>query len=185
MKKTVVGILDIVHYLAITFWLGGMIVLGFLVAPSLFQTTLLATSDAEQVYRTLLSRFTVWVEICGVSMVVVQFLLRRRFQKQRSLYILDAVRQLTTFLALLLAEMCFRNLLPNMNVSKRVGELADVTHLGGTYANLAIAQAAMLLLVLGITVWLTLPASVGATRRANLPEELPSSSPQTRRRRKS
>ena len=184
MKKTFVGILDMIHYLAIALWLGGMLVLGFLVAPTLFQTTLLAPSDAEMVYRTLLSRFTLWVEISGVSMVVVQFLLRRRFQKQKNLYILDAIRQLATFAALLLAEICFRNLLPNMNSSRRVGELADMSHLGGTYANLALAQGVLLVLILGITVWLTLPQSVGGTRRANTSEEPPAPPVHPKRRRK-
>ena len=185
MKKTLVGILDIVHHLAIVLWLGGMVVLGFLVAPTLFQTTLLAEADAQKVYRTLLSGFTLWMEICGVTMVVAQFLLRRRYQKQKSLYILDAVRQLCTFVALLLGEMCFRNILPNMNTSKRVGELANVSSLGGAYSTLALAQGAIMLLILSITVWLALPQSMGTTRRATMPEESVTPTTRPRRRRKS
>lgn len=181
MKKSVVGLLDLIHHIALALWLGGMVILGALVAPTLYRSTLLNTQDADSVYQALLNRFTPWIEVCGVALIVVQFLLRRRYQKQRNLYILDGVRQLLTFAALLLAEMCFRNLLPNLNSARRLGELANIGKWEGMYTLLAVSQVGVLILVLAATIWLTLPNSFGTTRKAPPEETAP---PPTRRKRR-
>jgi putative copper export protein len=182
MKKTVVGLLDLIHHTALALWLGGMVVLGALVAPILYRSKLLTTQDADGVYQALLNRFTPWIEICGVALIVVQFLLRRRYQKQRNLFILDGVRQLLTFGALLLAEMCFRNLLPNLNSARRLGELANIGKWEGMYTLLAVSQVGILVTVLATTIWLTLPNSLTTNRRTSPEETAPTPTRRKRRR---
>ncbi|MCX6382015.1 MAG: hypothetical protein NT023_21490 [Armatimonadetes bacterium] len=182
MKKTVVGLLDTLHTLALAVWLGGLVILTLLVAPTIFQGTALAEADAREVYGLLLGRFVYWADACGVTMLAVQFLLRRRFQKNQTHFVMDGVRQLLTFVALLLAEMSFRNLLPNLNTAKRIGELSHIVKLQGTYALLAASQAGALLLIAVLTVWLSLPAG-GSSRRSITETEEPAT-PQRRSRRR-
>ncbi len=182
MQKTVVGIFDTLHTLALALWLGGLVVLGGLVAPALFQGTALAEADAREVYSLLIQRFVTWADVCGVTMLLVQFLLRRRYQKNQTHYVVDGLRQLLTFAALLLAEMCFRNLFNNLNATRRVGELAHVAKLEGTYAILALSQTGILVVVAMLTVWLNLPAGFTSSRRS-APEEV-EPTPQRRRRRR-
>jgi len=183
MKKTVVGLLDTLHTLALAVWLGGLVILTLLVAPTIFQGTALAEADAREVYGLLLGRFVYWADACGVTMLAVQFLLRRRFQKNQSHFVMDGVRQLLTFVALLLAEMSFRNLLPNLNTAKRIGELSQIVKLQGTYALLAASQAGALLLIAALTVWLNLPAG-GSSRRSVTETEQPATPQRSSRRRR-
>ncbi len=184
MKKTVVGLFDTLHTLALALWLGGLVVLTLLVAPILFQGTALSEADAREVYALLLGRFVYWADACGVTMLAVQFLLRRRFEKNQTHFVTDGVRQLLTFVALLLAEMSFRNLLPNLKTSRRVGELAHILRLEGTYAVLVVSQAGVLLLIAILTVTLSLPAFGGASRRSIAETEEPVTTQRRPRRRR-
>lgn len=184
MKKIVVVLLDTLHALALAIWLGGLVVLTLLVAPVLFQGTALADADAREVYGALLGKFVAWASACGATMFVVQFLLRRRYEKSQTLSVIDDARQVLTFGALLLTYMYLGNLLPGLKTTRRVGELSHVLKFEGSYALIAVSQAGALLLIAALTVYLSLPASGGSSRRANTEEAESGSPPPSRRKRR-
>jgi putative copper export protein len=166
MKRTALGIFDTLYLVALAVWLGGLATFGAVASPTLFDGAALSESQADALYGAMLRRFTPILEGCAILLIALQFLLRRRYDKNRGQFILDGVRQLSLFAAFLLAEVCFRNLLPNLNASRRLGELAHITRLQGTYAILAVVQVGLLVFIAGATAWLSLPFVAGRGRAA-------------------
>ena len=157
IKRTVPLLLDILHAVALAVWLGGLVVIAGVVMPTLFPASGLVAEMAEKLAGTILRRFLPLVEICGLVMLGAQFLVRRRYQKSQNLFVGDGVRQLLTFGALLLAEMCLRDLLPQMDRARLDGKLALFQSLHTLYSAFATAQMVVLGLVVALTVWLHAP----------------------------
>ena len=82
---------ETIHYLAMSLWIGGEAAVLILITsgglPALF-----------------MARERALIEFWGFIMVAVQWLTRRRFQRQKSLYLIDSARHLLTFAALFVGE---------------------------------------------------------------------------------
>ncbi len=162
-KLLVAVVLDGLHLLALAVWLGGLATLWLAVMPAAFHTSGLTMREAEAVVGDSLRNFTGLVEVCGIAMAGAQFVLRRRYQSVRALFVADGIRQLLTFGALMLAEVNLRVLLPQMDTARQQAHVADFHHLHQNYAVLATLQAMILLVVGALTAWLQSPRQVAAT----------------------
>jgi uncharacterized membrane protein len=161
IKRTLPFLLDALHLLALAVWLGGLLTLWLAVMPAAFHGSAnLTLRQSETVIGDALRGFTSLVEICGLTMIGAQFLLRRRYQRDRRQFIVDGGRQLLTFGALLLAEICLRSLLPQMDAARAQVHLAEFHQIHQSYAALATAQAIALIGVGLLTAWLQSPPKV-------------------------
>src|SRR5579871_2460963 len=95
MKRATPILLDTLYALALALWFG--------LAAGLFVVARPGTPDATQ--DLFARRAGGLIEAAGVAMVGVQFLLRRRYGRNRQLAVADGVRQLLTFAAFFLAEL--------------------------------------------------------------------------------
>jgi hypothetical protein len=136
-------VLDTLFLLALAVWLGGIFTLWIAALP-----------PAEKVSS--LQHLSGFIEFGGILMVAVQFLMRRRYQSVRLLFITDGARQLLTFAALLLAEMCRYNLFPVMESSLSSGKMEDYTRLARLSTLLTAGQ---IIFLLGVVIATTLLSS--------------------------
>ena len=153
-------LLDGLHLLALAVWLGGLVTLWLAVMPAAFHTSGLTLREAEAVVGGSLRNFTALVEVCGIALAGAQFVLRRRYQAVRLLFLADGIRQLLTFGALMLAEVNLRVLLPQMDAARLQAHVAEFHNLHQNYAVLATFQALILIAVGVLTAWLQLPPSI-------------------------
>ena len=136
MKSTVLILLDTLYTLALALWFGmlaGLFVVAHPGAP-------------DAAFALFLHRSSALIEVAGIALVAVQFLLRRRYDRYRQLGVADGIRQLLTFSALLLAEFGRYSLLKPGHALV-AGEVS-------TLSLLAAAQMVVLAGVTGITSWL-------------------------------
>ena len=94
MKRAILILLDTLYTLALALWFG--LLTGLLLAAH--------PGAPDAMLDMFLHRASAVVEAAGLTMVAVQFLLRRRYERYRQLAVADGIRQLLTFSALLLAE---------------------------------------------------------------------------------
>lgn len=183
LKALVPVLLDGLHLLALAVWLGGLVTLWLAVMPAAFHTSGLTVRQAEVVIGDSLRNFTAIVEMCGIAMAGAQFVLRRRYQAIRALFVADGIRQLLTFGALMLAEVNLRVLLPQMDVARQQAHVAEFHSLHQNYAVLATLQAIILLVVGILTAWLQSPraAAVVPIPASASPAPSSSSSPEAQR----
>ena len=169
IKRTLPFLLDALHLLALAVWLGGLLTLWLAVMPAAFHGSAnLTLRQSETVIGDALRGFTSLVEMCGLTMIGAQFLLRRRYQRDRKQFHADGVRQLLTFGALLLVEVCLRSLLPQMDAARAQVHLEQFHQIHQGYAALATAQAIALLGVGLLTAWLQSPHKI-ETGTGNVP----------------
>jgi hypothetical protein len=136
MKRMLPILLDTLYALALALWFGLPVALFLLPRPAIPDGTL----------ASFVERATGLIEVAGIVMVVVQFLLRRRYARNRQLLVADGIRQLLTFGALLLAEFGRHGLLkPGHTLTAQ-----DITALSW----LAGAQMVVLAAVTALTSWL-------------------------------
>lgn len=146
MKRILSPLLDSLFLLALALWLGG-------------QGTYLLfmlSGDANHAPRLFVHRFQSLVEVSGLIMAGILFLLRRRYQRSRPLFLTDGLRQLLTFAALMLAEYNKYGL-----QSGQAGASGYV--LTGSDLILTATQIVLLLVVTILTVRLQQPQGVTAT----------------------
>ncbi|HZO86792.1 MAG TPA: hypothetical protein VFB38_00530 [Chthonomonadaceae bacterium] len=173
MKRAVPLILDTLHALALAVWLGGLVTFWFVIIPTVQLGPRLTFNEANAIFGGPQARLGRWIELCGLMMIGVQFLLRRRYQGDRARFIGDGVRQLLTFGALLLAEYA-RYSRPPPGVFYPGGGI------NALLIGLAIAQIALLAGVAALTAWLQLPR-VTAAPAAVEPSQQPVKAPAPRR----
>ncbi|MDW8207607.1 MAG: hypothetical protein RMJ43_07195 [Chloroherpetonaceae bacterium] len=93
-RRAVVVALEVLHAVALGVWSGGSVVLCWLVWRA----------GGGGVVGDVARWFSGVVEVCGVVVVGVQFVLRRRYAGWRVGYVWDGVRQLVTFGAFFAGE---------------------------------------------------------------------------------
>lgn len=93
------------------------------------------------------------LELCGLTMLGIHFVLRRRYQRSRPHFVADGVRQLMAFGAFFLAEFVRYSLFPVMASAENARFMALVSQ----YSSLAVVQLLLLVGITGITAWLALP----------------------------
>lgn len=170
MRRALPIALDTLFFLAIIVWLGGLIMFMANIQPefrSAHDSQILYSSELQ---IGILRNFGRIIEMSGIIMVGLLFILRRRYQQQRNLFVIDGVRQLLTFLALMIAEYIRYILLPNLlssvaTQSKTVG--ADFT----TYRYLGITQVALLIVILALTIILQSPYRIASGKQVSPPEK--------------
>lgn len=156
-KRHLPLLLDTLFALAWALWLGGLVALWVAELP-----------PANFVLSA--RRMSGIVEWCGIVMVGIQFLLRRRYHSRRPLYIADGIRQLVTFGTLLLAETLRYSLLPVMESVLTTGKAGDYLHLRFLYTLMSGGQFVLLVAIMGLTVWLQQPRTVSSAANAPAPE---------------
>jgi hypothetical protein len=161
MKRALPILLDTLYALALALWFGlaaGLLVVASPAAPD-------STLDL------FARRASALIEAAGIAMIGVQFLLRRRYQRDRQAFVADGIRQILTFGALLIAEFGRYSLLkPGYQIT-----VHDVS----TLCVLATVQMIVLTAVTALTSWLLLPrpAAGAITTPASRPGAKPAVPP--------
>jgi hypothetical protein len=139
IKRVLPILLDTLYALALSLWFG--LAAGLLV---------IAHSGTPDVSQSLFAqRASGLIEAAGVAMIGVQFLLRRRYGRNRPLAAADGVRQLLTFGALFLAEFGRYHLL-NAGTALTAHQYSVLCQLAGV-------QMLALAIVTALTSWLFVP----------------------------
>ena len=181
MKRTLLPtLLDTLHALALMLWLGGIVVIGAIVAPAAFHVVGLTKMQAGSVVGESLRRLGPVIEICGIVMVAAQYLLRRRYLRSRTLFLADSVRQVVTLGALLLAEYGKYVLFPALDAARAANNMAAFDQSHHLYSSLAMAQVWLLFAVAVLTAWLQLPRVTPAPVAAAPPSAEPAKPPASR-----
>jgi hypothetical protein len=154
MKRAFPVLFDTLSALALAVWLGGLVAFFAVVEAGV----------PGKALNSILTRVGGLIEVCGIVMIGVQFLMRRRYQRSRSLFISDGVRQLLTFAALFVAEFGRYGPLRVLGT-----EGAGQTHALQVYTSLAILQIALLVGVIALTAWLQQPRPAIASAPAPTP----------------
>lgn len=175
MRIRVALILDTLHGLALALWLGGLVTLLGVAIPAFAAEPSWLPSASEALIGLLLPQYGNLVTLCGLIVIGAHFILRRRYQTSRLHFIADGVRQLLAFGAFFLAEFAHYNLIPVMNRFSMAPLMEDQEHKFQTahdlFVRLGVAQAVLLVAVMAISAWLTLPPPRTAT--APIVEETP------------
>jgi hypothetical protein len=166
MKRSLPFVFEALHLLTLALWLGGSGLLLLVALP-----TTAPGSDAARFGMVLmLQGWSRVVEVCGLIAIGIQFLQRRRYQRDRPRYIADGVRQLLTFGAFFLAEYARYQVLPLLVGSASAVPTNRFIELQHIYSLLAGAQFALLIVILGVTSWLPLESSTRAASPRPLPQ---------------
>jgi hypothetical protein len=158
MKQYVPLILDTISAAALAVWLGGLVVIWAVLAP-------LGHGPGAEIQPWFvdgLRRFASIAEACGIIVAAVQWALRRRYQKDRGLFVLDGLRMLVLFAALLCSEYGKYLILPAMTASKTALGLSTLTVL-------ADVQGAALAGFIAMTIRLQTPQSSASPKPASVP----------------
>jgi hypothetical protein len=139
MKRAMPVLLDTLYVLALALWFG--LAAGMLVVVS--------SKAPNKVMDVFARRTGGLIEVAGIAMVGVQFLLRRRYQRDRQAFVADGVRQILTFLALLLAEFARYSLL-RTDHAVTADDVVTLCRLDG-------AQMLVLTVVTALSSWLLVP----------------------------
>lgn len=158
MKRNLIILLDTVQALALSVWLGGAAIFWLALAPLASGS---AGADAGA-FHTLLAaaqlRVGSVIQICGIAIVGVQFVLRRRYQRDRTRFLVDGIRQACTLGALFIEE--FPRYVHTAN-----GTMMSAG-INSTLIGLGAAQVVLLAIVVGLTTWLQLSAPVAYAQPA-------------------
>ena len=165
MKRWIPLILDTLFSVAWAVWLGGLVLL-------------LTARPPIPVYLQMANRLGGLIELGGIVMVAIQFLLRRRYQRSRPFFIADGVRQLVTFGAFLVAEIGRYSLFPVMESVIASGKINDYSRLQFLQNLLSLAQIVLLLAIAALTAWLHQPRALPASASApNAPSPVSEGTP--------
>jgi hypothetical protein len=147
-------------------------------SPTVQGVPIEAIPASQKLFAETLRRFSGIVEACGLVLAAIQWVLRRRYQRDQSLFVADGARMLVVFVALFCAEYGRYVLIPTLLKTQAPAATS-------TLAVLAVAQAVLLIGYAGITGWLRLPRLAAVTPAAPRAPEgssvLPSRSPARRR----
>lgn len=173
MKRYVPLLLDTLALLALGVWLGGLAFAWLAWSPV---AHIDPTGKLQSVFAETLRRNTGVIELCGVTLAGIQWLLRRRYRADRSRFIGDSVRFMLLFAALFCAEYMKISLLPQAKRLETPGILLSMVIW-------TIAQAILLVGIVGLTVWLQSPRSVAAQAAPTSPRQpsRPAAPPSKRR----
>ncbi|MDE2125581.1 MAG: hypothetical protein KGJ62_03245 [Armatimonadetes bacterium] len=153
-RFALVVVFESLQSLGLIVWLGGLAIIGAVVAPAAFSVAGLTPLQAGSVVGESLRSLGGLIEVSGVVMAASQFVLRRRWMQTRSLYIADGFRQLLTLAALMVAEFCRYSLFPALDFARRKNDIPRFEQLHHIYSNMAMVQVVLLLGVLLIAGWL-------------------------------
>lgn len=148
MKRNIPLILDTLAFTALAVWLGGLAVCWAALVPAVHAAG--GEPAASDIFVETLRRLSAIIESCGIILAALQWVLRRRYQRIRNLFVADGVRMLILFFALFFAEYGRYVLIPAL---LRTHSFAAYATLEG----LALGQAVLLVVYAAITVWLQLP----------------------------
>ena len=150
MKRYIPLVLDTIAVIALAVWLGGLAVCWLALAPVVQSTSANAMPGAQILFAETLRRFSSNAELCGVVLAALQWVLRRRYQNDRPLYIADGARMLAMFVALFAAEYGRYVLIPTL----------IKTHSPAAFnalAGFAVVQAILLVGFAAVSLWLLSP----------------------------
>jgi hypothetical protein len=166
MRRFIPLILDTASIAALAVWLGGLAACWMVLRPAAYAMPVESMRAAQQVFAESLRRMGGIIEVSGLVLAAIQWVLRRRYQRDRPLYIADGARTLILFIALFCAEYSRYVLIPAL---MKTDAPAVVTIL----AALAVAQALLLIGYVGVTGWLQMPRSPAVARAAKPPGAVP------------
>lgn len=165
-KRALPLVMETLHWLALAVWLGSQAALLMLIGG--------------QTSNPFFIRMESTVVYCGILMIGIQYLGRRRYQQDRARSIADAFRQLFTFAALMLA-VYIREVLHK----KMPADYSFSTFLTHSEIKYAGVQIALLVAVAALSVRLQMDPSLtpspqpaarpNSTEQANRPPTVPSS----------
>lgn len=162
IRVAVATAIDTAQYVGLALWLGGVVAATWIAPAALAATAGQARLPQDMAGIETLRRLGPVAEVCGVVLIAAQYLLRRRYQGRRSLFIADGVRQLLTFAALLALEYAHRSVLPAVDAAGPAGRIAAAARLWPTLTALDALQVALLVAVAAVTAWLQMPRATGA-----------------------
>lgn len=151
---------------ALAIWLGGLAACWMALAPVVHDTPVEVLPAEQKVFAETLRRFSALAETCGVALAALQWVLRRRYQHNKPLFVADGARMLTLFVALFATEYGRYILIPTLKTSQSSAALNSL-------AGFALAQAVMLIGYAAITVWLQSPALAVGTPATPRPAQAP------------
>src|SRR5690348_4203242 len=134
MKRYIPVVLDTIAVLALAVWLGGLAVCWLVLSPLVRGASTADGVAVQRVFAEAVRRFSSFAETCGIILVAIQWALRRRYQSNQRLYVMDGVRMVGIFVALFAAEYGRYVLIPTLS---RTHSPAAV----GALAGFAIVQA--------------------------------------------
>ncbi len=135
MKISLALVIETLQSLALAIWLGG-------------QAALIVLLSVGYMPHQFEVRESSIIELCGIIMVGVQYLTRRRYVSNKPLFLVDGFRHLLTFAALLLSEYM------KYGVKVKSGTAATATEMV-----VAGAQIAILTVVSAMGMWLQVAAA--------------------------
>jgi putative copper export protein len=150
MRRFIPLILDTIAVVALAVWLGGLVACWMVLSPTVNGMPVETIPMAQKLFAETLRRFSGVVEACGLVLAAIQWVLRRRYQRDQSLFVADGARMLVVFVALFCAEYGRYVLIPTLLKTQAPAAAS-------TLAALAVAQAVLLIGYTGITGWLRLP----------------------------
>ncbi len=159
MKRYIPLLLDTCALVALALWLGGLAVCWTVLAPTTRSIPSDGLAAAHDVLNRTVYRFSAIVELCGLVLVALQWVLRRRFQRSKSLFVVDGARTLVVFIALFCGEYGRYVIIPTLIKSDSAGAYT-------TLAILALVQAILLIGYMAVTGWLHSPGQAVSTQPA-------------------
>lgn len=170
-RLVLVIVFESLQSLGLIVWLGGLAIIGAVVAPAAFSVPGLTPLQAGSVVGESLRSLGGLIEVAGVVMAASQFVLRRRWIQARTLYLADGFRQLFTLAALMVAEFCRYSLFPALDFARRKNDMPRFEQLHHIYSNMAMVQVVLLLGVLVIASWLNASRTGASPRAGTQPPE--------------
>ncbi len=180
MKRTLPILLDTLHDVALALWLGGVVLFWMLATSGALQVRNVPLEAVNAVLGAAWGVLGLWAERCGLVMIGVQFVLRRRFQRHRPSFVADGVRQLLTFGALLLTEYAYRGTTHRAILYSHTVPGGTVTAPDAALMGLCVAQIVLLIGVMALTIRLRPLTALVAAPAAPAPTVTPATPPPNR-----
>ena len=150
MRRTIPPVLDTIAVVALALWLGGLAACWLVLSPAVRALPAESAATAQLLFVETLRRLSTHIEVSGLVLAALQWVMRRRYQRDRTLFIADGVRMLVLFIALFCAEYGRYVLIPTLLKTQAP---AAYTVLSG----LAVAQAVLLIGYAATTARLQMP----------------------------
>ncbi len=154
IRKYLPLILDTLATVALAIWLGAVVTLLTACRPGAFVLIFgPALAQSSRISLEVCRGAASLVEGSGFVLIAAQYVLRRRYQGNREMFIADGVRQLFTFGALFTVFYMRINILNKINFS----DARDLTGTLPTIRSLFLVQVVLLVAAAAITTWLQIP----------------------------
>ena len=153
MRKNLPLILDTLSTIALALWLGAVVTLLTACRSGAFTAFGWSQAQSSLISLQVCRGAASLVEGSGFVLIAAQYVLRRRYQGQREMFIADGVRQLCTFGALFTAFYAREFILNKINLLNT----PDPTRYLSEIRGLLLLEAVLLVAAAALTTWLQMP----------------------------